>query len=146
MNLIKFNPFNPINTHSDVFEMFFNNAISHFSGADQVNALPSVNVIEREVAFTIELAAPGLQKDDFAIYVENDRINIEVEKKNSTEEEDKTFKRREFNYTSFKRSFKLDDIIDKDQISAVYESGVLKVNLPKMKQKTEENTRTIEIS
>jgi HSP20 family protein len=102
--------------------------------------IPAVNILEAENAFNIEVAAPGLEKENFSITVDEDVLTISSEVKNESEETDKKgkFTKREFSYQSFKRSFTLDeDSVDTEKITASYEKGVLHVNIPK-KVKTEE--------
>jgi HSP20 family protein len=80
----------------------------------------------------MHLAAPGLSKNDFNIRVENDNLVISAEKKEEKEESKPGhYTRREFNYGAFRRSFHLDDNVNRDKISATYEDGVLKITLPK---------------
>lgn len=102
--------------------------------------IPAVNILEAEDAFNIEVAAPGLVKENFSITVDEDVLTIASEVKNENEETDKKgkFTKREFSYQSFKRSFTLDeDSVETEKITATYENGVLHVNIPK-KAKNEE--------
>ncbi|MCG2431759.1 Hsp20/alpha crystallin family protein [Aequorivita xiaoshiensis] len=101
---------------------------------------PAVNIIENLSNFVVELAAPGLQKENFSIEVEEDTLKIAYEVKESQEEEQKNdnaaqYKRREFNFGSFEKSFKLPENVNVEDILANYEDGVLKVTLPKMEEK-----------
>jgi HSP20 family protein len=90
-----------------------------------------VNITESPDAYHLEMNAPGRNKEDFKIQVENDLLTISFEQKENKEEEDQKVIRREFVYKSFKRSFTLDDRIDASGIQAKYEQGVLKLYLPK---------------
>jgi len=90
-----------------------------------------VNISETEKAFRIELAAPGLTKSDFKINVDKKIITISAEKKEESVSEEKLFSKREFNYTSFSRSFALPETVDHSNIDAVYEDGVLVVTVGK---------------
>lgn len=94
-------------------------------------ALPAVNVIENEKNFDLELAAPGMKKDDFKINVENGVLSISAEKKEEKEEKDKNYTRREFSYNSFARSFTLPENANADEINARYENGVLRLSILK---------------
>lgn len=97
---------------------------------------PAINIIENFPNFVVELAAPGLQKDNFSIEVEEDRLKISTKKVSEKEEKDTSkFVKREFNYKTFKRSFKLPENIKIEDIQATYENGILRVNLPKMEEK-----------
>jgi HSP20 family protein len=105
-----------------------------FSGSQ-----PAVNVKETEKSFHIELAAPGLEKGDFKVEVDKNVLTISAEKETKKEEKDKEgrYTRREFGYTSFKRSFTLsEDLVDGEKVDAKYENGVLHVDLPKKKEQT----------
>jgi HSP20 family protein len=108
--------------------------------------VPSVNVTQSENGFNIELAAPGLNKEDFKINVEKDRLTVSSEKQHEEEVSEEKYTRREFNYSSFSRSFYLPKSIDREAIEASYENGVLKLSLPKKQEVLrEEMGRSIEI-
>lgn len=93
--------------------------------------VPSANVIENEKEFVIELAVPGMNRDDFHVDVENGQLIISSEKKAEKVEEKENYTRKEFNYNSFSRSFMLPDAIDPEKIKAKYENGLLRLLLPK---------------
>lgn len=122
-------------------DMFFGN--NDWSGLQAVSQ-PSVNVKENETSFVIELAAPGLQREDFNIEIEHDQLVLSARKEETKAEGDDSYKRREFNYSSFTRSFHLDGTIDIDNISAQYNEGILAVNLPK-KEEAQKKVKKIEI-
>ncbi len=115
----------------------FDSKLDTFNHNYETFSIPTVNIIENFPSFVIELAAPGLQKEDFTIEVEEDRLKIASKKVEEKKEENKDFhfKRREFNYNSFERSFKLPENIKIEDIEANYENGVLRVTLPKMEEK-----------
>lgn len=96
---------------------------------------PSINVIESDKSYTVEVAAPGMTKDDFNIQLgENNELSISMEKKSENKEEDKENKkylRREFSYTKFQQSLILPDDVEKEKISAEVHDGVLSIELPK---------------
>ncbi len=145
MNLIKYNPYGPMSKRN-IFDEIFNRSISDFVGTDFVMNMPSVNVVETETGYTIELAAPGLSKGEFKIDIEKDRLFVSSEKEVTEEVTERKFTRKEFNYSSFKRSFFLPKSIDRGAITANYENGVLSVVLPKKHEVViEEKGRTIEI-
>lgn len=102
---------------------------------------PSANIKENETSFNLELAAPGLKKDDFKIEINNGVLTISAEKKEEKKEENEKFNRREFFYNSFTRSFTLPGNIIENQIKAAYEDGLLKLTLPKTS--TENNAKKI---
>lgn len=96
---------------------------------------PALNIVESEDSYGIELAAPGFEKQDFNIHVENNKLLISVEKNEEKPEENIKYTVREFSASSFKRTFNLpENLIDEDAINANYENGVLKVLLPKREE------------
>jgi len=98
---------------------------------------PAANIKENENEFQIELAIPGKKKEDFTIDVKENLLTISSETKTTKEEPEKNFTRKEFNYESFKRSFKLPVISDPENISATYLDGILKISIPKKESKKE---------
>lgn len=112
-------------------------------------SIPSVNIKENLSNFVIELAVPGLKKEDIAIEVEKDLLK--VSSKNTSEEvkteenEGRKYSRKEFNFSSFERSFTLPDLIQVDEIHANYENGILSIELPKMEE-AKNIKRMVEIS
>jgi len=95
------------------------------------HSVPAVNVKESEKGFEIEVAAPGLTKKDFNISVDDRVLTISSEKKEEKEEKEKDYTRKEFNYSSFNRSFALPENVNEEDIKAQYEDGVLKLSLSK---------------
>lgn len=93
--------------------------------------IPSVNITENSEAYTIQLAAPGLDKKDFKVEVENNLLTISSQKEQETNEEKDNYRRKEFSYQSFSRSFQLPDNSQTDKIDAHYQDGILKLTLPK---------------
>ena len=108
--------------------------------------VPAVNVAETATGFRIEVAAPGLEKSDFKIALDKDILSIKVEKVQSEEQVEDKFVRREFNYSTFERSFQLPKTIDQEKIDAKYEGGVLHLSLPKREEALEKPTREISIN
>ena len=110
---------------------------------------PAINVKENDKQFTVEIAAPGMTKDDFRVQVnDQDQLVISVEKKNENRDEDKNSKylRREFNYMRFEQTLQLPDHVNKEAITAKVCSGVLKIELPKLEHVLEkQHARVIEI-
>ncbi len=100
-------------------------------------SIPAVNILENLPNFVVELAVPGLSKEDFSIEVEEDTLKIASKKAAEKKEEsnETLYKRKEFHYANFKRSFKLPENIKTEEIQANYENGILRVTLPKMEEK-----------
>jgi len=96
---------------------------------------PAVNVEETDKEYRIEIAAPGLEKEDIKVSVENGVLTISSEKKEEKEEKNENYIRREFGYSSFCRSFTLPEETDPDKISAKHKNGVLNVHIPKTEVK-----------
>jgi len=123
MNLIKRQ--NPVFT-SLIDDLFINQDWNHISAT-----LPAANIIEADDHFNIELAAPGKKKSDFTIKLDEGVLTISSETETKSTEKDDNFTRKEFGYSSFKRSFNIPETISDDKISASYKEGILTVSLPK---------------
>ena len=146
MSFIKINPVFHKNSLPDFIDDIFNRSISDIVGSDFTTNVPSVNIIEEEGSFHIELAAPGLTKKDFNIEIKDDRLFISAKKEEKRDEsEEGKFRRREFNYYSFSRSFMIPENVNQDDISANYEDGILKIRLNKLPEAKEEGAKVIEI-
>jgi HSP20 family protein len=136
---IKFNK--PIGKDfNNLFEDFFNNfpatVADEATSLLRKNSVP-VNIKESSAAYKLEVIAPGFEKADFKVNLENNLLTVSAERKAETKDENEKQVRKEFNYSSFKRSFTIDDKIDAAAIEAAYNNGVLQLNLPK---KAEVNT------
>lgn len=133
------------NWFPSLFSDFFDNAV--IAPARQF-ASPAVNILENEGNFEIEVAAPGMNKEDLSIQVENDdELLITLERKSEGEEkEERNYLRREFSYSSYRQAFTLPEDIDKESISAQMTNGVLRITLPKKEETVRvPATRKIEI-
>lgn len=133
-------------------ESFFDNGFmprlidfNDLIGSDWATNVPSVNVSETEKNFKVELAAPGLEKKDFKIAVENEMITISAEKKEEKREEKENFTHREFSFNKFSRSFRLPENCLTDKIDAKYEHGVLTLLLPKKEVTVTKPTKEIKV-
>lgn len=132
------------------FDRFWNNELmdwghSNFSSTN--TSLPAVNVKETDDDFVIELAAPGMDKNDFKINFKNNVLTISSEKKNENEEKSENYTRKEFSYQSFQRSFTVsDNAVLGDKISAKYNNGILHIKLPKREELKPQPEREIKIS
>ena len=110
------------------------------------STMPAVNIKETKEDFEVEVAAPGMKKDDFKIELDNNLLVISSEKEEKHEDkEGGEFTRREFSYQSFKRSFTLPKTIEDKKIKANYKEGVLSIKLPKKEEAKEKPKRMIEI-
>lgn len=131
----------------DFFDEFLNsNLLPNFVEEGEWKSTPAVNIYENSEKFEIEVAAPGLDKDDFKIDLKNDHLLVYSEKKEKKEEKEKgKVVRSEFRYTSFQRSFALPKEVDVAAIKATHKNGVLTVELPKKTEYKENWSRQIEI-
>jgi HSP20 family protein len=110
-------------------------------------SLPAVNIREDEKAFYLELAVPGMNKNDLKIEVKDEVLTISAAQKDEKQEEHEGYRRREFSYSSFCRSFYLPEDVNGDKIGASYKDGILNVEIPKMEEEQKkEKIRTISIS
>ena len=116
---------------SDVFDSFFNDS---YISDRMTSKVPAVNISENDTEFHIELAAPGLKKEDFKINLDKNVLSISVERKD--EYENKKYNKREYSYTSFVRSFTLPESADIEKIDAEYSDGILKVTVAKLEEAT----------
>jgi HSP20 family protein len=94
---------------------------------------PAVNISEKDTEYAIELAVPGYKKEDFKVSTDDGLLTISAETKNEQKENGEEYTRREYNYSSFSRSFRLPDNVKDDGIDAKYTDGLLKLRIPKAK-------------
>lgn len=131
---------------SGLLDEIFNRNIGDFIGSDGTGGFtPAVNVLETKDDFRLEVAAPGFAKENFSIGLNGDYLTISAEKEAKTDEAQERFTRREFHFTSFKRTFRLPQTVNQNAVAAVYESGILKVTVPK-KEEAKPVVRTVEIA
>ena len=117
----------------------------NFSSTD--TTLPAVNVKEDKDAFMIEVAAPGMKKEDFRIDYDNGRLTISSEHKHESKEKSENYSRKEFSYQSFQRSFTVpENVVNGDKITAGYKDGILNIELPKREEVKPKPSREIKIS
>lgn len=108
--------------------------------------LPAVNVVNSDSEFVIDMAVPGMKKSDFEILIDNHVLSIGVETKTENNENSKNYTRREFGYSSFKRTFAIPDSVNADKILADYSDGILKIHLPKKEEAKKKPMKKIKIS
>jgi len=116
----------------------------HFSNTN--TTLPAVNIKENENGFEVEMAAPGMKKDDFKINLDNNVLCISSEKKFEDNKTEGNYSKKEFSYQSFSRSFTLPDSADEGKIMAKYENGLLMISIPKREEAKPKPPRVIDIS
>lgn len=144
MKLLK-NPLFPSMLTDRWIPDFFEN--EKFFDSDWMKSItvPSVNIRETDKEFLVELAAPGLNKKDFKIAIDNGMLTISAEKKLEKEEKEKEFTRKEFSYSNFSRSFMLPENANEEKVEAHYEDGLLKLQLPKKVVEKTKNVKAIEV-
>lgn len=119
------------------------------SGRSNPTSVPAVNVVETDNSYELEVAAPGMEKGDFTVELENDMLVISAERRSDASEKDSegNFTRREFNYQSFRRTFSLPErMVDGEKIKANYRDGILHIVVPKTEAARRKPKRTIKIS
>jgi HSP20 family protein len=145
MSLVRLSNYQP-----SVFDRFFDNDLFDWSNRNYSSTnttLPSVNIKESSEDFEVEVAAPGLTKNDFKIRLNNDLLTISSEKEIDKETNDgQSFTQREFSYQSFNRSFSLPNTADSEKIAAKYENGILRITIPKKEEARPKPARQIAIS
>jgi len=138
-------------TQTDWLADFMNREIfdwNHSNFSITGTTLPAVNIKENEDSFTVEVAAPGMQKEDFKVELDNNLLTISSEKQDEkVEKEGEKYTKREFSYQSFQRSFTLPQgLVKEDKIEAKYKEGVLHLMIPKKDEAKKKAPRTIKIS
>ncbi|MGR3811380.1 Hsp20/alpha crystallin family protein [Jiulongibacter sp. NS-SX5] len=132
------------NSFPTLFDSLFSD-VDFFADNRAGLSMPAVNVKEDTEGFTIELAAPGVKKEDFKINLDEKVLTISTESKNEESEEKENYTRKEFNYSSFSRTFRLPKTIDTDKVDANHENGVLKITLPKKEEAKPKEPRLITV-
>ena len=128
-------------------EKFFNAPMDEFFNLGKVMNVPAVNVAETDKEFKLTIAAPGLDKKDFKVDAYDDMLTISAEhEREEKEEKSGHFNRREYNYSSWSRSFSLPENCDLGKINAEYKNGELKVAIPKMEVKEPKKVKNISVS
>ena len=149
MSLIRRNDFFPGMTNifddlltRDVWNWGLNN------NSSTNTSLPAVNIRENNDSFIVEMAAPGMKKEDFKIELDGNTLTITSEKQDQRQEnENERYARKEFSYQSFQRSFQLSkDVVDVDSIQAKYENGLLHLVIPKKEEVKQKPPRMIQVS
>lgn len=131
---------------------FSNKFLSDFFNADKlfdddfmkVERMPAVNIAEHDATFELEVAVPGMKKEDFKVEVKDGMLTISAEKEESKEEVKKNYTRKEFSVSSFSRMFNLPDNVKDNEIDAEYKNGVLHLIIPK-KEPVVQSAKKVEI-
>lgn len=134
---------NPANI-AGMVDTLLNRSITDIVGSDFLVTTPSANIVDEEDRFILELAAPGLEKGDFNIKVEKGSLIISVDKSQTIDSNEGKYKRKEYNYTAFNRSFWLPEETDTDNIVAKYQDGILTITIGKKTINTN-TSKSIEI-
>jgi HSP20 family protein len=124
--------------NGDLFPKFFD--------LENRYSIPAVNIIEGKDEFRIEVAAPGLNKEDFRIQLDNNVMTVSSEKEEKSEQNEEKVMRREFNYCSFRRSFSLPETVNTEKIKANHKDGILQIVIPKREEAKEKPAREIKIA
>ena len=132
------------------FNKFFEGDMMDWSRsnfADTNSTLPAVNIRENDDEFMIEVAAPGMKKEQIKVDYDNGRLTISSERKEDKNDKKDTYSRREFSYMSFQRSFTIaENLVDGEKIKATYNDGILHISLPKREEIKPKPARQIKIS
>ena len=148
MSLIKWDQPAKLASRRNWIENFFSETDDFFKDFnwDRSADVPAVNVRDEEKQYLIELAAPGMKKEDFIVKLESNILVISAKKEMLTEEKKDAYMRKEFNFRNFTRSFWMPESVDANAIKAIYEDGVLKLWLPKIPASVMSPSKSIAIS
>lgn len=143
INLKKNNVMRP--PFDSIFDNFWSGDL--WSGFATGTTIPAVNIKETDNKYEVQVASPGLKKEDFNIDIDHNVLTISSEKKEEKEEKDgEKITRKEFSFTSFKRSFSIPENVDTSKINATYNDGILTLDLPKKVATTEDSKKKISIA
>lgn len=144
MNLVKRNSFIPSSTA--LFDDFFTRDLFDWSKSEGNGLVPRVNIKENNDGFAVEIAAPGMKKEDFHVELDNDMLTVSSEVSENHEEKEEKYTRKEFSYHSFRRSFYLPNTVEAEQINATYSDGILNLWIPKKEEAKKKPARMISIN
>lgn len=128
------------------FDRFFNDLFGQVIGSDALHTRPALNVRTDDDGYHLELAAPGLRKEDFEVEVDGDRLTLSAEWKENSAQPSGDYTRREFDFRSFSRSFQLPDDVEPTGIAARYEAGILFLELPRKEAEKPQPAQRIAIN
>lgn len=144
MNLVKRNSFIPSST--SLFDDFFSRDLFDWSKSEGNGLVPRVNIKENNDGFSVDIAAPGMKKEDFQVELDNDMLTVSSEVSQNQEEKDERYTRKEFSYHAFRRSFYLPNTVEVDEINATYKDGILNLWIPKREEAKKKPARMISIN
>lgn len=127
------------------FPSFFSDTLERLWSDDTINWMPAVNIRERDEDFVIDLAVPGMNKQDFSVEVDNGILTVSGERKEESENRDDRHTRREFHYGSFRRNFSLPETADPEKVNATYKDGILTLSVMKREEQKRKPRRQINI-
>ena len=137
------------NDLSDFFDVnrYFDSPMLEFPFMDKklFSKVPAANILEKDNEFVVEMAAPGMNKKDFLVDIDNNMLEIKVEKEKESKDVNENYTRREYDYTSFYRAFDLPENVMAEKIKAEYKDGVLFVHLPKVKVEKKKDVKEIAV-
>jgi HSP20 family protein len=136
-----------LNSLPSLVEEFFNHELPYSWNRNWATiSTPAVNIIEGNDEYRIEVAAPGLNKEDFKINLENNELTISANKEVKKEEKEETYTRREFGYSTFCRTFTLPETVNGEKIKAEHKDGILNIHVPKREEAKPKPAREIAIA
>ena len=124
--------------------VFFEDFINNFFGSNIYNDIPPYNIIETDEEFLIEFSVPGFNKKDFSIEVEDNNLKVSKLSTENGKFENK-FYQRQFNYSQFEKKFTIPEEVNIDKINSIYENGILKIFLPKIKEFKQSKIKSIQV-
>jgi HSP20 family protein len=134
-------------TLSNFFDDFFTRDLFSWpSSSSTGTSIPKVNIYETDGEFHVEMAAPGMSRDDFKVELDNNMLTISSQKESESNDDKKNYQRREYSYQSFVRTFHLPDSAEAEKINAKYADGVLNMVIPKKEEAKRKPVKTIKIS
>ena len=147
MTLVKFKPFTPSQyVFGDLFDELFNNFLKDETGiTSERYTKPAVNILEEKDRYILELAVPGMKKEDIDIKIEDKQLMISSAKETKEDDIKENFIRMEYNFESFKRIFTLPETVNTNAINAEYAEGILSVSLKKKEEAVKKGPMTIAI-
>lgn len=147
MSLIKVDQHSLLPRFSNLWEDLWGKDILEMTPESRGVSIPAVNIEEKEDAFEVAMAVPGMKRDDFKIEVDNGVLSVAAEKEaeHATQDKEGQYTRREFRYHTFRRAFTLPEAVEQDEIAANYTDGILAIHLPKKELSKKQLTRQITV-